>query len=45
MDNIKIKISIKKPNKFIAYLNKLNNEFKFSQILIIIAQIILKQIN
>ena len=45
IDNIKIKISIKKPNKFFAYLNKLNKEFKFSLIVIIIAQIILIQIN
>ena len=45
IDNIKIKISIKKSNKFFAYLNKFKNEFRFSLIVIIIAQIILIQIN
>ena len=45
IDYIKINISIKKSNKFIAYLNKLNKEFEFSLIVIIIAQITLIQIN
>ena len=45
IDYIKMNIAIKKSNKFFAYLNKLNKEFKFSLIVITIAQIILIQIN